>query len=194
MAYKTSSLIKSFSRAISNLINLFEIFIKNQMSIRVQRTRRTNWNITDRISRTTKIYIVAVRKFLSFGPLYLKIFQFANDRFWVLLSVHERLIIWNFNLKITFRNRIRIHSSGYEPFAAFSAAVFSFLSSNSTYLYCTVRLCRAQSSNCNSSCGATSSSWKQKRSTSNDEINETDEINLKLGPLLINNQKSKRGF
>ena len=94
-------------------------------------------------------------------------------------------------LKIIFRNRIRIHSSGYEPFAAFSAAVFSFLSSNSTYLYCTVRLCRAQSSNCNSSCGATSSSWKQKRSTSSDE---PDEINLKLGPLLINNQKSKREF
>ena len=96
-----------------------------------------------------------------------------------------------FLLYSIFRNRIRIHSSGYEPFAAFSAAVFSFLSSNSTYLYCTVRLCRAESSNCNSSCGATqatSSSWKQKRSTS---IDETDEINLKLGPLLINNQKSK---
>ena len=96
-----------------------------------------------------------------------------------------------FLLNSIFRNRIRIHSSGYEPFAAFSAAVFSFLSSNSTYLYCTVRLCRAESSNCNSSCGATQatpSSWKQKRSTS---IDETDEINLKLGPLLINNQKSK---
>ena len=95
-----------------------------------------------------------------------------------------------FLLNSIFRNRIRIHSSGYEPFAAFSAAVFSFLSSNSTYLYCTVRLCRAESSNCNSSCDATqaTSSWKQKRSTS---IDETDEINLKLGPLLINNQKSK---
>ena len=101
-------------------------------------------------------------------------------------AVREALII-----NKIFRNRIRIHSSGYEPFAAFSAAVFSFLSSNSTYLYCTVRLCRAQSSNCNSSCGATASSWKQKRSTS---IDEPDEINLKLGPLLINNQKSKSGF
>ena len=93
---------------------------------------------------------------------------------------------------------MQIQTTGVASYATFSAAVFTFIETDSTYLHCEVRLCELNTTQCDPSCGNRffrSLNSKQNKLRLRKRRETTSErmeiVELKAGPLILEPKRSK---
>ena len=96
---------------------------------------------------------------------------------------------------------MQIQTTGEASYATFSAAVFTFIETDSTYLHCEVRLCELNTTQCDPQCGNRSfdlyfmkeskSRFRERRETTSDRM---EIVELKAGPLILEPKRSKFGI